>query len=119
MPEMFWLIAIVRPAAVEAVRTELLEIGCLAMTVTACSGFGRQRGKREVYRASEYRVEFVAKARIEVGCSKGELNQAIEAIGRGSRSPNDGGQFGDGKIFAFALGNAIRIRTGECDRDAL
>jgi len=118
MADMYWLVAVVRPAAVEAVRSELLEIGCVAMTVTECTGFGRQHGKVEVYRGTEYRVEFLPKARIEVGCTKGELAQALEAITRGARSP-DGGKIGDGKIFVFDLQDAVRIRTGETQRDAL
>ncbi|HYF52078.1 MAG TPA: P-II family nitrogen regulator [Planctomycetota bacterium] len=115
---MYWIIAIVRPQAIEAVRAELLDMGCLAMTVTECSGFGRQYGKVEVYRGAEYRVELLPKVRIEVGCTRGELNQAIEAICKGARSGHEG-KIGDGKIFVFEMGESVRIRTGETGRDAL
>jgi len=115
---MYWLSCVIRTGTLESVRENLSNIGCIAITVSEVEGFGRQKGHTEVYRGAEYEVVMVPKVRVEVACSDGELNQAIEAICDGGRSGAEGA-LGDGKIFVFKLPEAVRIRTGERGRDAL
>ncbi len=115
---MNWVCSIIRTTALERVRENLANIGCIAITVSEVEGFGRQKGHTEVYRGAEYEVLMVPKVRVEVACSDGELNQAIEAICDGGRSGAHGA-LGDGKVFVFKLQEAMRIRTGETGRNAL
>ncbi len=79
------------------------------MTISEVKGFGRQKGHTEVYRGSEYKVEFVPKVKIEVVLDEEVVENAIDAISRTART----GKFGDGKIFVFPVEDAVRIRTGE------
>jgi nitrogen regulatory protein P-II 1 len=101
--------AIIRPHLLESVKDALQALGVQGMTIGEVKGFGRQKGHTEVYRGSEYKVEFVPKIKVEVVIDDDLLEGAIEAIIKTSRT----GKFGDGKIFVFPVEEAIRIRTGE------
>jgi nitrogen regulatory protein P-II 1 len=101
--------AIIRPHLLEGVKDALQALGVQGMTISEIKGFGRQKGHTEVYRGSEYKVEFVPKIKIEVVLDEEIAENAIEAIIKAART----GKFGDGKIFVFPVEDAIRIRTGE------
>ena len=107
--------AIVRHFKLEDVKNALAEQGIHGMTVSEVRGFGRQKGHTERYRGSEYEVDFVPKAKIEVVCSDANLQLVIDTILRTAQT----GQIGDGKLFVSDLQDAIRIRTGETGEDAL
>lgn len=107
--------AIIKPFKLDDVREALSEIGVQGVTVTEVKGFGRQKGHTELYRGAEYVVDFLPKVKLEVAVSADLLDQVIEAISKAANT----GKIGDGKIFVFDLEKAIRIRTGETDRDAL
>ena len=85
------------------------------MTVTEANGYGRQKGHTEIYRGAEYTVDFLPKIRLEVAVADPQVDQVIETI----RTVANTGQIGDGKIFVIPLVNAVRIRTGETDEQAL
>jgi nitrogen regulatory protein P-II 1 len=101
--------AIIRPTVLENVKDALQTLGVQGMTISEVKGFGRQKGQTEVYRGSEYKVEFVPKLKVEIVLDDEILEQVIEAITTTART----GKFGDGKIFVFPVEEAIRIRTGE------
>jgi nitrogen regulatory protein PII len=101
--------AVIRPHLLESVKDALQALGVQGMTIGEVKGFGRQKGHTEVYRGSEYKVEFVPKIKVEVVVDDDLLEGAIDAIIKTSRT----GKFGDGKIFVFPVEEAIRIRTGE------
>jgi nitrogen regulatory protein PII len=101
--------AIIRPHLLESVKDALQALGVQGMTISEVKGFGRQKGHTEVYRGSEYKVEFVPKIKVEVVVDDDVLEGAVDAISKTSRT----GKFGDGKIFVFPVEEAIRIRTGE------
>ena len=107
--------AVVRHFKLENVKNALTERGIHGMTVTEVRGFGRQKGHTEIYRGTEYAVDFVPKVKIEVVCSDSNLQSVIDMIVKTAQT----GQIGDGKIFVSTLENAIRIRTGEQGEDAL
>lgn len=107
--------AIIKPFKLDDVREALSEIGVQGITVTEVKGFGRQKGHTELYRGAEYVVDFLPKVKIEVAISEGDLDQVIEAISKAANT----GKIGDGKIFVTGLEQAIRIRTGETDADAI
>ncbi|HET7312815.1 P-II family nitrogen regulator [Salinisphaera sp.] len=107
--------AIIKPFKLDEVREALSEVGVQGITVAEVKGFGRQKGHTELYRGAEYVVDFLPKVRIEVAIEEPALEAAVEAISKAART----GKIGDGKIFVFELGQAIRIRTGETGRDAL
>jgi len=107
--------AIIKPFKLDDVREALSEIGVQGITVTEVKGFGRQKGHTELYRGAEYVVDFLPKVKIEVAISENDLDQVIEAISKAANT----GKIGDGKIFVTALEQAIRIRTGETDADAI
>ncbi|QDU94623.1 P-II family nitrogen regulator [Lignipirellula cremea] len=107
--------AIVRHFKLEDVKNALTEKGIHGMTITEVRGFGRQKGHTEMYRGTEYAVDFVPKVKMEVVCSDSNLQAVIDTI----MSTAQTGQIGDGKIFVTALDNTIRIRTGEIGEDAL
>ena len=109
------IIAIIKPFKLDEVRQALTGLGVSGMTVTEVKGYGRQKGHTEIYRGAEYTVNFLPKLRIEVAVPTGQVDRAVEAITAGART----GQIGDGKIFVFALEQAVRIRTGETDAAAL
>jgi nitrogen regulatory protein P-II 1 len=107
--------AIVRHHKLEDVKNALTEQGITGMTVTEVRGFGRQKGHTEIYRGTEYTVDFVPKVKIEVVVDDGKLRTAIDTIVRSAQT----GQIGDGKIFVSDLVDTIRIRTGETGSAAL
>ncbi|MFN0123823.1 MAG: P-II family nitrogen regulator [Blastocatellia bacterium] len=101
--------AIIRPHLLESAKDALQAIGVQGMTISEVRGFGRQKGHTEVYRGSEYKIEFVPKIKLELVVDDELTENAIEAIAKAART----GKFGDGKIFVFDVEDAIRIRTGE------
>ena len=107
--------AIIKPFKLDEVREALSAIGVQGITVTEVKGFGRQKGHTELYRGAEYVVDFLPKVKIEVAMKSELLEQAIEAIEKSANT----GKIGDGKIFVFDLEQAIRIRTGEENENAV
>ncbi|MCM1129807.1 MAG: P-II family nitrogen regulator [Alistipes senegalensis] len=107
--------AIIKPFKLDEVREGLSAIGIHGMTVTEVKGFGRQKGHTELYRGAEYVVDFLPKVKVEAAISDGMLEQVLEVI----RQTAATGKIGDGKIFVFDLGEAVRIRTGETGEEAL
>ena len=103
------IIAIIKPFKLEEVKEALAEIGVEGMTVTEVKGFGRQKGHTEVYRGSEYRVDFLPKVKIEIATTEAVVPKAIEAIVKTGQT----GKIGDGKIFVVPLDEVVRIRTDE------
>jgi nitrogen regulatory protein PII len=101
--------AIIKPFKLEEVKDALGEIGIDGMTVIEVKGFGRQKGHTEIYRGSEYTVDFLPKIKLEMVLPDDRVNAAIEAILKSART----GKIGDGKIFVTAIDEAIRIRTEE------
>ncbi len=106
--------AIIKPFKLDDVRESLSEIGVQGITVTEVKGFGRQKGHTELYRGAEYVVDFLPKVKIDVAIDD-QLDRVIEAITKAANT----GKIGDGKIFVVNLEQAIRIRTGETDTDAI
>jgi nitrogen regulatory protein P-II 2 len=109
------VMAIIKPFKLEEVRDALTAIGVHGLTVTEVKGYGRQKGHTEIYRGAEYAVSFLPKLKIEVAVSSDVADKVVEAIIAAART----GQIGDGKIFVYNLDSAVRIRTGEKDKDAL
>ena len=109
------VIAIIKPFKLEDVRDALTAIGVRGMTVTEVKGYGRQKGHTEIYRGAEYAVNFLPKIRLEIAVPTEALDRVVEAIGAAAKT----GQIGDGKIFVTTIDQAVRIRTGETDSDAL
>lgn len=107
--------AIIKPFKLDDVRESLSEIGVQGITVTEVKGFGRQKGHAELYRGAEYVVDFLPKVKIDVAIDDKDLDRVIEAITKAANT----GKIGDGKIFVVNLEQAIRIRTGETDTDAI
>jgi nitrogen regulatory protein P-II 2 len=109
------VIAIIKPFKLDEVRDALLAIGVQGMTVTEVKGYGRQKGHTEIYRGAEYAVNFLPKIRVEVAVSEEQADKVVEAIGIAAKT----GAIGDGKVFVTPIEQAVRIRTGETDADAL
>ena len=109
------VIAIIKPFKLEDVRDALLAVGVHGMTVTEVKGYGRQKGHTEIYRGSEYAVNFLPKIKIEVAVASDRADKVVETITATAKT----GQIGDGKVFVTPIDQAIRIRTGETDADAL
>lgn len=107
--------AVIKPFKLDDVREALSEIGVQGITVTEVKGFGRQKGHTELYRGAEYVVDFLPKVKLEVAVDDDLLDQVIEAISKAANT----GKIGDGKIFVYALEQAVRIRTGESGSEAL
>ena len=107
--------AIIKPFKLDDVREALSEIGVTGITVTEVKGFGRQKGHTELYRGAEYVVDFLPKIKVEIAIDDDQLDPVIEAISAAAKT----GKIGDGKIFVYELGQAIRIRTGESGPEAL
>ena len=101
--------AIIKPFKLEAVKDALSELGIHGMTVTEVKGFGRQKGHTEIYRGSEYTVDFLPKMKIETVLPDNQVESAITAIINAAKT----GKIGDGKVFVWSIENAYRIRTGE------
>ena len=109
------VMAIIKPFKLEEVRDALTAIGVHGLTVTEVKGYGRQKGHTEIYRGAEYAVSFLPKIKIEVAIASDQVDKTIEAITQAAKT----GQIGDGKVFVSPITNAVRIRTGETDSDAL
>ena len=109
------VIAIIKPFKLEEVRDALMAVGVHGMTVSEVKGYGRQKGHTEIYRGAEYAVNFLPKIRIEVAVARASVDKVIDAIIGSAKT----GQIGDGKIFVTTIDQAVRIRTGESDVDAL
>ena len=107
--------AIIKPFKLEDVKEALSGVGIQGMTVSEVKGFGRQKGHTEIYRGSEYTVDFLPKIKIEVVVADGVVASAVEAIVKAART----GKIGDGKVFVSAIENAIRIRTEEIGEQAV
>src|SRR5687767_6180135 len=103
------IIAIIKPFKLEEVKEALAASGIEGMTVTEVKGFGRQKGHTEIYRGSEYTVDFLPKVKLEIAVTDELLGPAIEAISSGAKT----GKIGDGKIFVLPLEDVLRIRTDE------
>ncbi len=107
--------AIIKPFKIEEVKDALAEIGVEGMTVTEVKGFGRQKGHTEIYRGSEYTVDFLPKIKIEIVLPDSLVTQACDAIVKAAKT----GKIGDGKVFVSAVEDAIRIRTSETGDQAV
>ena len=103
------IIAIIKPFKREEVKEALSEIGVEGMTVTEVKGFGRQKGHTEIYRGSEYTVDFLPKVKLEIVVADDVVTKTVDAIVKAAKT----GKIGDGKVFVVALEDAIRIRTDE------
>jgi nitrogen regulatory protein P-II 2 len=109
------VVAIIKPFKLDEVREALTELGVTGMTVTEVKGFGRQKGQTEIYRGAEYSTNMVPKLKVEVACGSELSPRVVEAIQAAANT----GAIGDGKIFVLEIGEAVRIRTGETDANAL
>jgi nitrogen regulatory protein P-II 2 len=109
------VIAIIKPFKLDEVRDALTRIGVHGMTVAEVKGYGRQKGHMEIYRGAEYAVNFLPKLRLEVAIASEQLDQVMDALAAAAKT----GQIGDGKIFVTPIEQAVRIRTGETNVDAL
>jgi len=109
------IFAIIKPFKLEEVKSALTEIGVGGMTVTEVKGFGRQKGHTEIYRGSEYTVDFLPKVQVEVAVADDLVPRAIQAIIKSAKT----GKIGDGKVFVLPIEEAVRIRTDESGDAAL
>ncbi|HTS41785.1 MAG TPA: P-II family nitrogen regulator [Xanthobacteraceae bacterium] len=109
------VMAIIKPFKLDEVRDALTAAGVHGLTVTEVKGYGRQKGHTEIYRGTEYAVNFLPKIKIEVAVASDQVNKVVDAITAAAKT----GQIGDGKIFVYDLDHAVRIRTGETDSAAL
>ena len=107
--------AIVRPFRLDDVREALAEIGAKGMTISEVKGYGRQKGHTELYRGTEYQIDFLPKIKVEIVVADTMVEQVVDAIMKSART----GQVGDGKIFIFPVDDVIRVRTGESGESAL
>ena len=107
--------AIIKPFKLEEVKEALAEVGVQGMTVTEVKGFGRQKGHTEIYRGSEYTVDFLPKVKIEIVVDDGQADGVAAAIVKSANT----GKIGDGKVFISNVEEAIRIRTGETGSSAV
>jgi nitrogen regulatory protein P-II 1 len=107
--------AIIKPFKLEEVKDALRGAGLLGLTVSEVQGYGRQGGKSETFRGSEYTVEFVPKVKIEVLCESSEADKVVDLIATAAKT----GKIGDGKIWSYDLDNVVRIRTGETGDSAV
>lgn len=107
--------AIVKPFKLDNVREAISEIGVEGLTVIEVKGFGRQKGHTELYRGAEYQVDFLPKVKLEIAVKDDVVQRLVDAIAESAHT----GKIGDGKIFVYDLEQAVRIRTGEQDIEAL
>lgn len=112
---MKYIVAIIKPFKISEVKQALSEIGIERMTVTEVKGYGRQKGHSELYRGTEYQIDFVPKLKVELAVDDDDLDRVVEAIRHAAHTDS----IGDGKIFVLNLEEAVRIRTGEQGPDAL
>lgn len=106
---------VIKPSALDNVKSKLVEMGILGVTAQECKGYGKQRGHTERYRGARMDVGFVPKVLLKIAVRDEDLDQAIETIVTAAQT----GQIGDGKLFVYPLTRVIRIRTGETDDEAL
>ncbi|MEQ8402086.1 MAG: P-II family nitrogen regulator [Roseitalea porphyridii] len=109
------VMAIIKPFKLDEVREALTGLGVQGLTVTEVKGYGRQKGHTEIYRGAEYAISFLPKLKIELAVETDMVDKVVEAISGAAKT----GQIGDGKIFVFSIDQAVRIRTGETDSEAL
>ncbi len=109
------VVAIIKPFKLDEVKEALGGIGVAGMTITEVKGFGRQKGHTELYRGSEYVVDFLPKIQIEILAEEEKTETIVSTIAEAANT----GQIGDGKIFIIQLGDVVRIRTGERGKDAI
>ncbi len=109
------IVAIIKPSRLDAALEAVTEAGASGLTVTEVRGYGRQRGKTEVYRGAEYEVKLLPKVRLEIAVADDLRERLVEALRRAANT----GKIGDGKIFVLDLESALRIRTGEADAAAI
>jgi nitrogen regulatory protein P-II 1 len=107
--------AIIKPFKLEDVKEALSSLGVEGMTVSEVKGFGRQKGHTEIYRGSEYTVDFLPKIKLEIVLAESQVTQAVDAIIKAAKT----GKIGDGKVFVSSIENAIRIRTEETGEQAV
>lgn len=107
--------AIIKPFKIDDVRSAISEMGVEGLTVSEVKGFGRQKGHTELYRGAEYQVDFLPKVKLEIAVNDDIVQRLVEAITEAAHT----GKIGDGKIFVYDLEQAVRIRTGETDIEAL
>ena len=112
---MKFIVAIVKPHKLDDVREALTGVGVEGLTVSEVKGYGRQKGQTEIYRGAEYQVSFVPKIKVEIAVEDSMADNAVDAIRQAANTE----KIGDGKIFVFDLGEALRIRTGETGSSAL
>ncbi|MEM1299185.1 MAG: P-II family nitrogen regulator [Pseudomonadota bacterium] len=109
------VIAVIKPFKLEEVRTALSGQGIQGLMVSEVKGFGRQSGHTEIYRGAEYTVNFVPKLKLEIVVNDEQADSVVETIAKTAQT----GKIGDGKIFVLNVEQALRVRTGERDTDAL
>ena len=112
---MKYIIAVIQPHRLDAVREALGGLGVQGLTVSEVRGFGRQKGQTEIYRGAEYVMHYVPKVKLEIAVDDGIADSVVEAVGAAART----GRIGDGKVFVLDLEGAMRVRTGEMGADAL
>jgi nitrogen regulatory protein PII len=112
---MRFIVAIIQPFKLDAVREALTGLGVQGLTVSEVRGFGRQKGHKEIYRGAEYEIGYVPKVKIELAVADNMAERAVDTIRNAART----GNIGDGKIFVFPLESAVRVRTGETGDGAL
>ena len=115
---MKYIIAIVQPSRLEAVKEALSKVEVFRLTVSDVQGLGRQKGHTEIYRGHEYEVNLIRKVKLEIAVNEEFVEPTIEAIIKGARSGTEG-KIGDGKIFVLPIEEVVRIRTGERGGDAI
>jgi nitrogen regulatory protein P-II 1 len=109
------ILAFIRPHKIDDVKAALSEVGIQGMSVSEIKGFGRTKGKAEVFRGSAYQVDFVPKLRIEVVVTEQQVQQVLDSLERSAKT----GKIGDGKVFVLSVEDAMRIRTGEKGETAI
>ena len=112
---MKWIIAIIQPHRLDAVRDALNEMGIAGLTVTEVRGYGRQKGQTEIYRGAEYQISYLPKLKLELAVDSKGASKVVDTICGAAKT----GKIGDGKVFVLDLKSAVRIRTGETGNDAL
>ena len=109
------VVAVIKPYKLDEVREVLAQKNVAGMTVTEVKGFGRQKGHTQMYRGSEYAIDFLPKVKLETAVADGQVDEIVDAIAETANT----NQIGDGKIFVHGLDQVVRIRTGESGNDAL